>query len=289
VSYQAMEAVLQHSVAEGAARLVLLSIASHANDKGAQAYPGVKRLCAQTRLSERSVKYALKDLLNSGEIEIEAIGGGNVASGYRLTLPIEGKAKKEAKRDKYTPIPVQPLHPSSANSAPLQTLHPCKTEQAGVQNTTEGGAKHDIAYKEEPELEPVKRTGGKREARKRAEHPPSVEVVRLVMNRFPDKALWTRITQTLGENPDEQLLRDCWTEWVARGYSKINFAWLFDWYPNGIPANRNGTQARSSNNWQQSKTAGNEAAAEEAIRRMEARLNASGTDETVYQIANRTS
>jgi hypothetical protein len=146
-----MEAVLNHSKAEGGARLVLISIASHADDNGANAYPGVKRICEQTKLSERAVKYGLKELLTLGEISTESVGGGRIPSSYRVNLPIENKPARGAKRD--TPG-VQNEAFRGANTAPLISNEGCKMEQAGVQNTTGRGAKYDIAYKEEPEIEP---------------------------------------------------------------------------------------------------------------------------------------
>lgn len=118
----------------------------------------------------------------------------------------------------------------------------------------------------------------------------AVASIRSLIGYYPKKILWDEIIVALGDEPQVERLAECYKAWSRVSGNASNSTWYLDWFVNGIPANRNGTQARSPNNWQQSKTAGNEAEAAEAIRRMEERLkNASGTNETFHQIADNVS
>jgi Helix-turn-helix domain len=68
MSWQAVTWVLEQSQSTLGARLVLLSIASHANREGKQSWPSVETICIETRLSRREVQYALRDLETMGEL-----------------------------------------------------------------------------------------------------------------------------------------------------------------------------------------------------------------------------
>jgi len=68
MSWQAVTWVLEQSQSTLGARLVLLSIASHANREGKQSWPSVETICIETRLSRREVQYALRDLEELGEL-----------------------------------------------------------------------------------------------------------------------------------------------------------------------------------------------------------------------------
>ena len=65
---------------------------------------------------------------------------------------------------------------------------------------------------------------------------PAIKFLRSLTNRYPDKSLWPKIALTLGAGFDPDRVGDCYREWVGRGFNKMNFAWLFDWYVSGIPA-----------------------------------------------------
>jgi hypothetical protein len=56
-----------------------------------------------------------------------------------------------------------------------------------------------------------------------------------VTGRRPDKDLYNKIIRTLGEEPDGQRLVECFEAWRGKGYKPTNYAWLTDWYVNGIP------------------------------------------------------
>jgi hypothetical protein len=78
VSWQAVTWVLEFSEAEGYARLVLLSIASHANREGKNAFPSLDTICKEALVSRREVIYSIQALEEKGELKIErGIGRGN--------------------------------------------------------------------------------------------------------------------------------------------------------------------------------------------------------------------
>ena len=67
------------------AKLVLLTLADHHNDEtGADPFPAIKTIAAETEMNERSVRRHLETLEAAGLIACRAQGRGKV---YRLSLP----------------------------------------------------------------------------------------------------------------------------------------------------------------------------------------------------------
>lgn len=74
MSNAALNAVWNRSRSEGTARLVLLSIADRADDKG-RAFCGAKDLCQRTNAGRRTVFDALRELRELGELNVLADKG----------------------------------------------------------------------------------------------------------------------------------------------------------------------------------------------------------------------
>lgn len=68
LSVQAISWVLKHSKSIRGCRLILLSIANYAKDDGTGAWPSLRTLGKEARLSERQVRYCLRRLEKSGEL-----------------------------------------------------------------------------------------------------------------------------------------------------------------------------------------------------------------------------
>lgn len=85
MSIQAMHYVFQGSLAEMGSRLVLISLANHANDSWLS-WPAVKTISHETRMDQRSVQRALRKLERDGEIEPHGAysRGGRRATTYFL-------------------------------------------------------------------------------------------------------------------------------------------------------------------------------------------------------------
>jgi len=86
----------------------------------------------------------------------------------------------------------------------------------------------------------------KRVRKDKPEVPEQVTWFRSVIGRFPPKELYPKVIEIVSVRRDADLLQTCWAEWIGRGYNRVNYAWLLDWYKNGhIPPartapNRNG-------------------------------------------------
>jgi len=173
MAYQVTEAVLKHSQAEGAARMVLFALSVHAQPDGSNARPGNSLLAKETKLSIRGVEYAIKSLLASGEICRETMGGGATSTSYKILMPGLGEINQPLNtfRGAATSIAsdTPELHSGGTpangnitpecNSAP-NTDTPRKSRQVPPQIATGTPANGDIAYKEEPEREPEREPEG---------------------------------------------------------------------------------------------------------------------------------
>lgn len=84
MSVQAMSWVIEKSRQKGSNLLVLLMIANHADTAGVEAYPKVETLAAESRLSERAVRYILEKLVRSSELVIESNAGPYGCHRYSL-------------------------------------------------------------------------------------------------------------------------------------------------------------------------------------------------------------
>jgi len=65
-----MTAIWEHSAHKGNALLLMLTIADHASDDGANAWPSVRRLAQRTRMSTRTVQRIIQDCEASGELVV---------------------------------------------------------------------------------------------------------------------------------------------------------------------------------------------------------------------------
>lgn len=55
-----------------------------------------------------------------------------------------------------------------------------------------------------------------------------------VTKRRPNVEMVDKIIEVLGKIPDIDRLRTCYTEWIERGYNKMSYKWLTEWYVSGI-------------------------------------------------------
>ncbi len=85
MSIKVMTEVWDSSSAKGSARLVLLSLADHANDEG-YCYPSIARLARKSVLSERNVQLVLGELEARGEL-VRLLGTGRGHVNQYWVLP----------------------------------------------------------------------------------------------------------------------------------------------------------------------------------------------------------
>ena len=84
MSVQALSWVLDNSESEHSARLVLISIANHADKYGQQSWPSVRAIGEESRLSERVVRSAIAELEKIGEIAVQREAGPGRSNVYSL-------------------------------------------------------------------------------------------------------------------------------------------------------------------------------------------------------------
>jgi hypothetical protein len=86
MSVQALAWAIEKSVHKGSNLLVLLMIANHCDSAGNNAFPSIPTLAAESRLSERGVRYVLEKLEAppSSELRIERDAGPMGPTGTRF-------------------------------------------------------------------------------------------------------------------------------------------------------------------------------------------------------------
>ncbi len=114
-----MARVLNHSRASGTAKVVLIGIANHDGDGGA--WPTIETLSRYANKGERAVQYALRELVNMGELQIIQQGGGTPEypdskrpNRYLITVPVQPVAPDARGAASCTPG-VQPVAPGAAS------------------------------------------------------------------------------------------------------------------------------------------------------------------------------
>lgn len=85
MSVQAVSWVLERSEAHLGARLVLLSIANHADRQGCNAWPSVSTIALEAHMSARQVQRCMRELVQIGELTIDANAGFNGTHRYTLS------------------------------------------------------------------------------------------------------------------------------------------------------------------------------------------------------------
>lgn len=85
MSIKIMSEVWEHSTSTGTARLVLLAIADHAGDDRREAFPSVSTLARKVRCSERTVQYAITELVAAKELTVLKGQGRHGCNVYRIT------------------------------------------------------------------------------------------------------------------------------------------------------------------------------------------------------------
>lgn len=107
MSVKVMHEVWERRDLDASERLVMLSLADHADDDGA-CYPSIKRLCDRTSLAERTVQGTIKKLVARGFLSVEYGGGRNGTNRFI----VRGNPASDA--------PPHQMHPRSRCTTPPQ-------------------------------------------------------------------------------------------------------------------------------------------------------------------------
>jgi len=118
MSNEALTAVWKHSPARGGKLLVMLALADYADEHG-WSYPSVGTLAKKARLSVRAVQFAIRTLVDEGQLTIDEGGGPMGVNRYQVVVG------------------------GGADSAGVQILRGEASFTGGVKTATRGGAKRD--------------------------------------------------------------------------------------------------------------------------------------------------
>lgn len=101
MSIKVMSAVWECEELDASERLVMLSLADHADDEG-RCYPSIARLCRRTSMSDRGVQKVISRLSERGFITIKPNAGQGGANLYFLTSTTEPGSPPEQRSPRTT-------------------------------------------------------------------------------------------------------------------------------------------------------------------------------------------
>jgi hypothetical protein len=118
MSIKIMSAIFDSRTLGPTERLIMLSLADHADDQG-RCYPSISRLCERTGLSERAVQSNIKALTAAGHLVVQANAGPSGCNVYfvRPTPAADAPPQEMHPRSKCT-TPPQQVRPTPAADAP---------------------------------------------------------------------------------------------------------------------------------------------------------------------------
>jgi hypothetical protein len=128
MSYKITDRIWKDSESKGISRLVLLALAKFANDDGI-AWPSQETLRDLSRCSLRSVRDAIRSLVESGELEIVEQGGaipgkGHSSTVYRVRVITEAESASVPGRICGSPRQNLPQSPAENDTTGRQNLPP---------------------------------------------------------------------------------------------------------------------------------------------------------------------
>jgi hypothetical protein len=198
MSAQAWSYVVKNSNHKGGALLLLLMIANHAHADGTNAYPSVKTLAEECRMSVRQVIRLVAILEKSGELIIERSHGRHHHN-YAINM--------SRNTDKVSPSNPVKMSGSTLTSA---TANPDKSSAPTLTNPAPHYINHSSLTKEEP-----------KEA-------PSVELYR---EFFPKQNLSNYQIDCIGQKvSDIDKWTQALTDWKTNGWIERNVGNMLDYY-----------------------------------------------------------
>ena len=246
------------------ARLTMLVLAERADDSG-YCYPGIAKICARTKLSERHQKRVLTSLCESGDLLIDPGGGRNHTNGYLL---ICGLSEADVSRTLSSKFQLDPLKASAVaadaiarqkkgdtgdtNSDAHDTLSDTiNSDMAGQNSDTQGkrvtpragnSDAHVTQYVKEPSVRTVTEPSVEEE-----ENPlphPAIGIYQEIFQRLPDKQEREFLSRSFTDfNPDRW--REVCKLWAAKGWQAQMLSGLVDRYQRNAPARASPSLSRS--------------------------------------------
>lgn len=224
MSWQAVQAVMEHSRARGSERMVLMVIATHADKDTLQTFVGLETLRAETNMSERNLQYTLAKLRDSGELQIGIHKGRGNVNHYTLTLSENTQ--------------------STASITNEKRRNPTSEKTQSSVKKTQPTAPVPVEPKE-PRKQPA--SAGSKAPPDPRSRLPAIQAILAITHRYPDRQLYDDVIATLGSHPDMAKLSACRKAWIRSGYNPNSMVWALEWYANGIPERNNGNAVGAGN------------------------------------------
>jgi hypothetical protein len=177
----------------------------------------VTDLAEELEISQEIVEKMIAAMVDKGMLIVEPDGTFFVQN-------LQKRQYKDLKAAQRTQKYRQSLHATSPVTSPV-TLPETETE-------TETKAEKIGAKPRKPP----------KKADERTSH-PAIVAFKEIVTRYPAKALYDKVIEILGTDPNKSKAQACWVDWLSRGYNSNSIGWL-DWYQSGIPP-RNGHAAPS--------------------------------------------
>jgi len=164
MGYKTVESVMKHSGSKGSARLLLMVLATHADEDTLECFPGRDLLCQEAAMSERNVIRALKELESLGELTMSRGNGRGNQSHYKLSIDtLKGdKLSPFIQSERVTKPVVRKGDKTGKKAVKLSSIERikgdksnnkgCQIRQERVTELVVKGDKSGFAYKEEPSL-----------------------------------------------------------------------------------------------------------------------------------------
>lgn len=237
MSIEAMKWAMEQTIVERPAdRHVLLVMANNARDDGTAAFPSVSTIADKTGLSERTVQYAIKRLLDDGAIKkgSQSVVAAHISRSDQRPNNYDLALSRGATDDKKRGAPAAPRAERGATD-----------DINGVQLTTERGAPVAPEPSSNPTKEPSKRkeardartTPAKESAAKKSPAPKIVKPDGVDSDTWADwlalrKQKRATVTNTVIKSARKEAekagmsLEDFFSEWCLRGSQGLKAEWI---------------------------------------------------------------
>lgn len=122
MSIKVMSAVWECQGLDASERLVMLSLADHADDEG-RCYPSIRRLCERTSMSDRGVQKVLSRLAERGFVKAQPNAGQGGANLYTVTATPERGSPPEPRSPRTTfTTPPNPVRKTPEPGSPKPSV-----------------------------------------------------------------------------------------------------------------------------------------------------------------------
>lgn len=154
----------------------------------------------------------------------------------------------KANTDRFSPSTVEIGNAESSSALEIEDVKAPSTVEIEPQNqvpeTPDPSSKPTSKPISSVEIKKNSKKNSEEEDKKKvgaeAQTHPGVDLFRDVTGHFPAKEMFGLVESHLGKNPDDTLARECWREWLERGYNPRSLKWLTEWYAKGGPTGRSG-------------------------------------------------